>query len=326
MPVVSVILPIYKVEAYLKDCLDSLLRQTYRDIEIIAVNDCSPDNSLVLLKSYAQKDNRIKIIDFKQNRGVSMARNVGIETATAPYLYFMDSDDWMADDYIEQMVAAAQESLSDIVVNTAIRHVKGDTQTSHVLPFKGHTHKKFWNAKESMTEIFPVPWNKLFTKSFIQSHHLSFPERLDHEDFYFQYVCFAHADKIYTFDGPAYYYRHRTGSFMDTLTNDDLKMIKVYQYIYNYRMQNQMMDIPMKLFYMMPCFCITDQMRFAIYKDYFEKIKPYFEKTQDLYNDVEKFFVQTMCSVSSFEEYRTKFSPSIAISYLRKKNKRITIK
>ena len=95
MPKVSVIIPIYNTEKYLRKCLDSVCNQTLSDIEIICVNDCSTDNSLEILEEYASKDNRIKLIDFKENKGAAVARNAGIDEAKGEYIGFVDSDDFV---------------------------------------------------------------------------------------------------------------------------------------------------------------------------------------------------------------------------------------
>ena len=117
---VSVIIPIYNVEQYIEKCLDSVINQTYKDLEIICVNDCSPDNSAQILLEYAQRDTRIKIVNREKNGGLSAARNTGLDEAKGEYVYFIDSDDWIDLDYIEKMVSAITFSKTDVVVNTNV--------------------------------------------------------------------------------------------------------------------------------------------------------------------------------------------------------------
>lgn len=117
---VSIIIPVYNTENYLRKCLDSVCNQTLKDIEIICINDCSPDNSLEILKEYQKNDNRIKIIDFKENRGVSIARNTGIDVATGEYIGFIDSDDWIDFDYYEKLYNKAKEHYSDLVIGNVV--------------------------------------------------------------------------------------------------------------------------------------------------------------------------------------------------------------
>lgn len=106
---VSIIIPIYNVEQYLAQCLDSVINQTYKNIEIICVNDCSLDNSFRILDEYSKNDKRIKIINRENNGGLSAARNTGLDNASGKYIYFLDSDDWIDLDYIEKMLNAADK-------------------------------------------------------------------------------------------------------------------------------------------------------------------------------------------------------------------------
>ena len=115
----SVIIPIYNVEQYLRKCLDSVCNQTLEDIEIICINDCSPDNSLEILKEYQKNDNRIKIIDFKENRGVAAARNEAIKIAKGEYIGFVDSDDWIDLDFYEKLYKKASYTSSQIAIANA---------------------------------------------------------------------------------------------------------------------------------------------------------------------------------------------------------------
>ena len=114
MAKVSVIIPVYNTEKYLRRCLDSVCNQTLRDIEIICINDCSTDNSLSILEEYAGNDNRIKLIDFKENKGAAVARNTGIDMAEGKYIGFVDSDDFVDLDFYEKLYTKAVETGADI--------------------------------------------------------------------------------------------------------------------------------------------------------------------------------------------------------------------
>lgn len=104
LPKVSVVIPVYSVEKYLASCLDSVCGQTLKNIEIICVNDCSQDNSLEIIQEYAKSDNRLKIIDFKENKGVGAARNAAIVAAQGQYIGFVDSDDWIEADFMKNFI------------------------------------------------------------------------------------------------------------------------------------------------------------------------------------------------------------------------------
>lgn len=110
-PLVSILLSIYNVEKYLEECLDSILKQSYKNIEIVCVNNGSPDNSAEILKKYAQKDKRIKIVTLKENRKLCGGRNAGLDNATGEFICFVDPDDWIEEDHIKSMVDAIQKKI-----------------------------------------------------------------------------------------------------------------------------------------------------------------------------------------------------------------------
>ena len=113
MPKVSVIIPVYNVEEYLRECLDSVVNQTLKDIEIICVNDGSTDNSLAILEEYAAKDERLRVFT-QENQGQSVARNLAMEKARGEYIGFVDSDDWIDLDFYEKLYRAAVKAQADI--------------------------------------------------------------------------------------------------------------------------------------------------------------------------------------------------------------------
>lgn len=119
MDKISVIIPVYNVERYLRECLDSIINQTHRNLEIICIDDGSPDNSINILKDYSKIDNRI-FIKQQQNSGLSKARNEGIKISTGKYLIFVDSDDWLPLDAIELLYKKIKKENSDIVIGGRI--------------------------------------------------------------------------------------------------------------------------------------------------------------------------------------------------------------
>ena len=114
MKIVSVIIPIYNVEAYIEECLVSVLKQTLKDIEIICVNDGTPDNSMDIVKKYAENDDRIVIVN-KENGGLSSARNAGLKVATGEYVYFLDSDDYILENTLEKLCSVAKKNNLDSI-------------------------------------------------------------------------------------------------------------------------------------------------------------------------------------------------------------------
>lgn len=177
-PKISVIIPVYNVEKYLRKCLDSVINQTYTNLEIICVNDGSPDNSLAILKEYATKDERIIVID-KENGGVSSARNKGLEIATGEYISFIDSDDWLELNLYELAIAEyLKDSEIDIVTWSA--NVIDNRNASKYF-INSQTNRHHYNlqgkhpvSKQIFNRVLAAPWANLFRMDFIKELKLSF--------------------------------------------------------------------------------------------------------------------------------------------------------
>lgn len=139
---VSIVVPVYNVEKYLRRCIESLINQTYENIEIVLVDDCSTDNSLSICYEYAKKDNRVKVIDKKENAGLSDTRNIGIENSTGDYVMFVDSDDYVCNNFAEEMVRAIEEKNVDVVrCKASIQKEDGSFQTEDLHGHEGKIYK-----------------------------------------------------------------------------------------------------------------------------------------------------------------------------------------
>ena len=171
---VSVIIPVYNTENYLRACLDSVVNQTLRDIEIICVNDGSTDNSLSILKEYAQKDSRIVLINQK-NAGVSAARNNAIAVAKGEYLAFLDSDDWFEPDAMEVAYSKISQDKTDVVVFAWKIYYENkfcnEVNTGIIEKFLNST-----NSLDDFIKLSALVWDKLFKTEFIRKHNILFPD------------------------------------------------------------------------------------------------------------------------------------------------------
>lgn len=171
MAQVSVIIPVYNTEKYLQKCLDSVCNQTLKDIEIICVNDCSPDNSLAVLQEYAKNDNRIKLINFTENKGAAAARNAGIDATTGEYIGFVDSDDFVDLDFYEKLYSKAKETDADAV--------KGNYKYSNRGVCNVFLNKKV----EEHNKLFAFEFcSAVFRRDIIITNHIKFPDLCDMED------------------------------------------------------------------------------------------------------------------------------------------------
>ncbi len=212
VPKVSVIIPIYNVEKYLRECLDSVVNQTLKDIEIICVDDGSTDNSLKILEEYALKDTRFIVLRQK-NRGAGVARNYGMSVASGKYLSFLDADDFFSLSLFKEVTSRAEETKAEIVI---YRFEKYNQKTKEFISCDYAFHKEWWeedvfNYNYNCDKIFnsfnPAAWNKLFLKEFITKNRLTFSETKRTNDLYFTNSALVCAERIALLDKVLVYYR-----------------------------------------------------------------------------------------------------------------------
>lgn len=210
-PLISIIVPVYNVENYLKKCLDSLLSQTYQNLEIIAVDDGSPDNCGVILDEYAKKDDRVKVI-HKENGGVSSARNVGLDNANGEYVIMVDSDDYVSCDFISSLYNNLVEYNTDISVCNYFQ-LDEDEEPKNLMEEKFILMDKM---KMISVMLFHYPftgslWNKLIKADLVRN--VRFNVKLKHfEDYDFLYRVFKKADSLIFTYKQMYFYVNRQGS------------------------------------------------------------------------------------------------------------------
>lgn len=213
MSMVSVIIPVYNADLYIKKCLDSLIAQTFHDYEIIIINDGSTDQTLSICEFYAKEDNRIKIIS-QLNKGQAIARNLGVEKAIGEFICFVDSDDFVDKRFIEILLQKQYETNADIVWCDAIA-IK-DKMEIKLSVSKINSNS---NVKEYILNN-TGPWRKLIRKGIITNHNLFFPSLRSYEDIAVVPLYGMHTNKIVYVDKPLYYYYMHDGSVMHQLTYD----------------------------------------------------------------------------------------------------------
>lgn len=214
-PLVSVIVPVYKVEAYLDDCVKSIVEQTYNNLEIILVDDGSPDNCSLMCDEWEKRDSRIKVI-HKQNGGLSDARNAGLDIATGDYITFIDSDDLIDVCMIDIMARKAEEYHVDIVECNFIKF--SDESPKHK---ENEIHQDdVYETKSALEQLINenafhyTVWNKIYRKHIFDD--LRFEVGKLHEDVFFTYQAFGKSKTVLKIAESLYFYRQRTDSIMGT--------------------------------------------------------------------------------------------------------------
>ncbi len=209
-PYISIIVPVYNVEEYLRECLDSILCQTLEDLQILCVNDGSSDGSLGILREYEKKDSRIEIID-QPNAGVSAARNTGLKQARGRYTLFVDSDDTIDRTLCERAGEKATVTGADMTFFYFQRAENaGPSSIFRSLP----TEEMVSPDQKIAVARFGFPWLKLYRTDLLTKNDIVFPEGLRYEDILFHWQSFVLAGKIAVLPEPLYIYRERAGSML----------------------------------------------------------------------------------------------------------------
>lgn len=214
---VSVVVPVYNVEKYIKQCIYSICNQTYKNLEIIVINDGSSDNSVQIIKEI--DDNRIKIIE-QENKGLSVARNVGVEYSTGNYILFVDSDDYLENkEAIEEMCIIAQKDNSDIVVGNAIKFYEDNSIQEIYRERNFFYRRRITSAKYLIDSIKSNSFRvevclNLYSASLIKNNNIFFKPGIKHEDELFTPQVFALSNTISIYPKNFYMYRQRVGSIM----------------------------------------------------------------------------------------------------------------
>lgn len=214
-PLISVIVPVYNVEKYLPRCLDSILGQSFRDIEVICIDDGSTDGSSEILFRYAEQDERLRVIT-QENRGIAAARNAGLDIAVGRYITFLDSDDEVASDIYEKLFSQDVEEVDALCFGA---HELLDAGAEKKFFNSGYFDVKFSGKvslqDEDLFKLSATVWNKIFLKKNIDAIGLRFPEGVLYEDNAFVWNYFIIFQNVFFEKSKLYFYYRRSGSFMD---------------------------------------------------------------------------------------------------------------
>ncbi len=207
MTKVSVIVPVYNIEHFLSKCLDSICGQSLQDIEIICINDCSLDNSLHILNQYSKKDKRVKVVDFDVNKGVSFARNYGIDLATSEYISFVDGDDYIDMNFLNNLYHLAKNKDADIAKGEVKEYVNGIIQ------------KDMFNINDNVIKnsgklyFYTYWWSALYRRELLIQKNIRFLKNLSNgEDGVFLTEVLRYSNKIVCDNDVFYHYVRRENS------------------------------------------------------------------------------------------------------------------
>ncbi|MBR4072637.1 MAG: glycosyltransferase family 2 protein [Clostridia bacterium] len=250
-PIVSIVMPVYGVEKYLPKSLNSVIEQSFTDFELLLIDDCSPDKSGEICDRFALKDNRIKVFHLEKNGGVSNARNFGKDKAEGKYLLFLDSDDYVEGNLLEQAVSSMEKNPADVAVfglveeyydkNGRLYKEKPIALDNKALKSADEVRNELINLEKST--LYGYPWNKLFNLESLRESKAEFPIMAFNEDIIFNINFFSFAKSMNILNITPYRYAKRSGSttgkFIPTYYKDImLKIEKLYDQFQNFGLLN----------------------------------------------------------------------------------------
>lgn len=337
MAKVSIIIPIFNVERYINECIDSVINQTLTDIEIICIDDGSTDNSLNLVKEYS--DSRIKIIS-QENKGLAASRNVGIEHANGEYITFLDSDDYLRLDALEKLYAVCQENSLDIAITKIINFYDDNREeySDDYFDMKflkdacGDNVFSYRDVYDSVLNISVTGPAKLFRRDFIKD--IKYHENLIFEDNPFFVEAIFKAERVYFYDEYMYWRRIRKNSITQSNFSNFPDLIEIYNIIYDLLKDLEVYeDFKDKIFKkkftnIYTRFVeVTDEYK----PDFFEKIQEDFpkslmdlEKDEDFgkFNPRAKFILYTGINSKTYQEFESAVKEYDLKKKKRKKSKK----
>ena len=242
MPKISVIIPIYNTGKYLEKSLAGVIRQTFKDIEIICINDCSTDNSSLILNTFANRDDRIKIICHAQNRGTGVARNTGLALAKSKYVAFLDADDWMDTNSYNLMINSLEKTGAEIAI-CGVRNEHETLNSSSIrysYPFENLIASNFslqllTRSRSQDAYITPMVGNKVFLRKHLSDNQIFFPPRSLFEDDEFMFLAIWAAKRIILVPNCFQHYYQHSESAMHSFSFSNIDcLLQTFQEIREY--------------------------------------------------------------------------------------------
>ena len=244
---ITIAVAVYNTENFLKDCMDSVVNQTYQNLEIICVNDCSTDKSLEILEEYAAKDKRIKIITNEKNSGLGVTRNVGIDAAHGEYILFIDSDDWLDLTACEKLITKVKEGDSDVVFYSAYL-VNGD-EKKEWKQFCDVTYPLSLEGRKALLrKTRPHAWSKLWKLEFMTKHGIKFPDFRKSQDQKPHWMICLLAEKVAFETACLYYYRQHERQVRHCTDERLILLVDVYNDIEEYLKREKIYSLYKKEF------------------------------------------------------------------------------
>ena len=316
---ITVILPVYNTAAYLPRCLDSVLGQTFRDFEILCVDDCSTDGSGEVLDGYSKKDPRVRVIHLPENHGVPYARNLALDSVGSEYVYFIDSDDWIDPDYLEEMFIRAERTGHDVVINANWYKEFDKPPRREPSDRYGFIREEAGYYSPTLVQrfFFPVVWARLYRLKYLNDNNIRSPLlKGGVEDNYFTGLAEILQEQSYIFCGPFYHYTQRPGSLV---TQPEAG----FRHFENYRIfvdEIRSRGIPpgrARLFSVLKSLTIENEAQFDFIHTFFKDVEEETRSFIGYYSLMDIFCMLTVLSSGNYQDWLSRYGSSVYLSFFR---------
>ena len=314
---ITVAIPVYNTEKYLERCLDSVQGQTFRDLEILCIDDGSTDRSPEILRQRAASDARIRVITLPGNRGISHARNLALDEARGEYLYQMDSDDWLDPDYLEAMYGQARRTGQDVVINGSWYWEYDDPARRRPGENYGFVREEagYYPPARVQGFFYPVIWARLYRLQYIRDHGIRFPKDINRsEDVFFTALAEVLQPRSYIFHGPYYHYYQRPGSNSHNRDVDACRLLVFRELCKEYRARG-LAPSAAKRFYALDGLRVGDAEAFAWLHGFFADVEAEALACPSFYHPYELYVMKVLASCPDYRSFRRRYLPSMKMNW-----------
>ena len=315
---VSVIIPVFNTEKYLDRCLDSVLGQTLRDIEVLCVDDLSTDGTPALLERRAAADSRLKVLRMDQNGGPGKARNRALDAAEGRYVCFLDSDDWVEPDFLEKMYSAAEETGRPVVINACFVKEYDDPGKKEYSTRFGFLRDEPGDYPTAMVQLLfpPVLWARIYDRKYLDANKIRFPDlRGGGEDNYFTTLAEIPLPELYVFPGPYYHYYQRENSLAH-LRSAGFDFILSFKALWDELRRRNLPTEDLRLFYAGPL-VLDSAEKFDFVRSFLLEIKDPVLRHPERYIALDLYLLEAVTSASDHQDYLSRHNPNISIDFIR---------
>lgn len=320
-PCISIIIPVYNTAPYLGKCLDSVLGQTFRDIEILCVDDLSTDDSPAILSQKAEADARLRVIRLEEKGFDCGARNRGLAESQGKYVYFMDSDDWIDPDFLEAMLRLAETSGEPVVTNANYVEEHPDTGKRSFSSRFGFVREEasFYPSRQIQSCFPPVLWERLYRRSFLLENDVRFVNVKSASDVTFTGLTTVLREKGLLFCGPYYHYVQRTDSLMK-LSDRGFLDLAAFDALYDALVSRGIPRDGLKLFYIGPVILDTAS-KFDALRSFFLKAASDIRRNPALYVPHDLFLMESVLASPDYTAWRSRYGVSSMVAFIRSSKK-----